>query len=382
MLKCFFLIVRRNIGMLVMYTAIFIGIAGGISNAVQQTGHTDFEDAQIPLTVIDRDGSELSRGLEDYLYARQKAVPLKDDAEELQEALYRRATEYILYIPKGFGDALATGEDPPALESVKVPDSYEAAYADEQVKGYLNTLRAYLAAGFTPADAFSATTADLGVEVDTALSSGETQAVSGILYFFQYLCYGLGMVMIFGLAPVLLSLGKREVAARLNASPLPLRKRNAQLAAGAFILAVACYAVFILIACIRYGGELFTVGSLYCLLNGAAFLVFSVALGLLLGVLSKNTNMISALSNVIVLGMCFLGGVYIPSYLLAPATQTVAKFLPTYWYIEAVNAAATLTSPTAEALRSIWTGIGMQLVFALAVFSVMLVISRQKQKVA
>lgn len=378
--KTFFAIVRRNLGMVIMYGCIFLAISAMLSVVMPGQTTPQFEDTKVPVTVIDRDQSVLSTALTEYLYERQKPAPLADDDTAMQDALYRRNTEYILFLPQGFGDALLQG-DLPLLDTVQVPGSYSAAYVDSQLQGYLNTLRAYLAAGYAPQDAATHTHDDLQAQVSVTLSQGAVKSVPSVYYFFQFLCYGLSMVMIFGMSPVLLAFNRKEISVRLNASALPLRRRNLELGRASLTFAGIAFAVFLLAALVMYRAQMLSIGIALCILNGLAFLVFSTALALLVGMVSKNSNMISAIANVVVLAMCFLGGVYVPVTLLSPGMQSAARLIPTFWYIQAVDGALEYAA-AGTSLSAVWQGIGMQLLFALALFSASVLISRQKQRIA
>lgn len=379
--KCFFAIVRRNLGMMIMYAVIFIGITVIVTSVVPQETKTNFEDTRLSVTVIDRDGSAASEDLAQWLYQRQDPVPLEDDEEILQDALYRRTTQYILYIPEGYGASLSSGDVLP-LEAKVVPGSYQTSYIDEQLKACVGAVQAYIYAGFSPEAAFAAAADDTDIQTQTQLTQAQISELPDMYYYFLYLCYGLGMVMMFGLAPTLLAIGRQDVLARTNASALPLRRKNLQLGLGAGLLAVACFVLFALVALIMYPDQLLSISGAVCLLNALVFVLFSTALGLLVGQVAKNGNMISAIANVVIMGMCFLGGIFVQTDLLSSSMQTVAKFLPTYWYAQVARAAVGFDGAADIVMRPVLEGIGMQLLFTLALVSVALVVSRKKQQIA
>lgn len=379
--KTFFAMVRRNMGMMVMYTCIFVGMTSIISNVSANATAATFQDVKTPVTVVDRDGSRLSAAITDYLYSRQEAMPLEDEGTVLQDALYRRVTSYILFIPAGYEADFLRG-DAPALEAAQVPDSYSGAYVDGQLQGYLQTVRAYTDAGLMLETALATAGEDAAAGVSVALTQAEVKRAPAVANFFQYMCYGLVMAMMFGLAPVLMAFNTKELAARMNASALPLRRRNTQVALGALVLAVLCYAFYIAIGFVLYRDAMLGAGALLCVLNGFVFLLFSTALGLLVGMVSKNGNMISAIGNVVGMALCFLGGVFVPGDLLGGAMRTVTKFLPTYWYMQVVNTAAGAAELGAQAMQSVWEGMGIQLVFAAAILAVALVVSKTRQRTA
>ena len=116
------------------------------------------------------------------------------------------------------------------------------------------------------------------------------------------------------------------------------------------------------------------------MLNAFVFLVVSVALAFLIGQVSKTSGMISAIANAVVLGMCFLGGVYVPIEFMGTTMGTVAKFFPTYWYVQSVQSAANHTT-MASSTAPIFEGMGLQLIFAAALMCVALVVAKQKQRI-
>lgn len=378
--KCFFSIVRSNIGMILMYVVITLSISGILANVAPQQQATAYAQTRLAVTVVDRDGSEASQALEDFLYARQKPCPLEDDETVLQDALYRRATWYVLYIPKGYGAALRRGESP-ALQAAQVPGSYQGAYIETQVGAFAGALQTYLAAGFEAQEALLAATQDASRETEATLAFGASTGMSPMYYYFLYLCYGLGMVMLFSLAVSLQAMGKQGVLARTNVSALPLRKKNTQTALAAAVMALVCFGFFVAVAIILYRQELFTTGGMLCLLNALVFLLFSTALALLVGQLAKNRMVISAVANVVIMGMCFLGGIYVSPDLFGAGMQTVSKFMPSYWYGNVVRAAATGNFTSANTWQAMGEGFAMQVPFILALVAVALVVSRKKQHI-
>lgn len=372
--KCFFIIVRRNLRMLILYAAMFVAISLIISFSAGTQPTENFQDTRTPVTVIDRDNSSLSAALQEFVYDGQIPVSLPDDKVALQDALYSRKTEFILFIPAGFEASVQAGEVP-ILKYTSVPGSYAAAYLQQQISGYSNVLRTYLAGGIDFATAQELTLQSVAKEVPVTLQQKTVSSTPFVFYYYQYLCYGLSMVMIFGLSPIMISFGKKEVAARIHASALPLRRQSLEMGLGALVLALASLLVFFLASLVLYQKEALLPGVPLSLLNAACFLFFVTALALLIGQVSTNGGMVSALANVSVLGMCFLGGVYVPYEMLGKGVQTVAKFLPSYWYVTVVDIAA-----NGGQMATAFKAMGIQLLFGVAIFSLSLVISRTKQQ--
>ena len=97
--KCYMKILRQNIGLVIMYLAIFFSVAIVMQFAAGKSEDSLFETASIDLGVVNEDGGTLAQGLVDYLSGIHHVVLMDNDPEQLQENLFYRNVEYILQIP-------------------------------------------------------------------------------------------------------------------------------------------------------------------------------------------------------------------------------------------------------------------------------------------
>jgi ABC-2 type transport system permease protein len=119
-------------------------------------------------------------------------------------------------------------------------------------------------------------------------------------------------------------------------------------------------------------------GLLVCI-NALAFTIAALSISYLVGLLIKNRNAQSAAANVLSLGLCFTSGVFVPQELLSEKALTIASFNPVYWYVKANNTIGSLSNFSFNNLSSVLTYILIELGFAIAIFSVVLVIGKQKR---
>lgn len=119
--------------------------------------------------------------------------------------------------------------------------------------------------------------------------------------------------------------------------------------------------------------------GLWLWLNGLVFTIAVLSISYLVGLLTKNRNAQSAIANVVSLGFSFLSGAFVPQELLSDKVLTIASFNPTYWYVKANNAIGKLSNFNFDNLSSILIYMLIELGFAIAIFSVALVISKQKR---
>ena len=122
------------------------------------------------------------------------------------------------------------------------------------------------------------------------------------------------------------------------------------------IFTVVCWAMLIGLSFLLYGETLLSFGGLPMLLaNTFAFALVSQSIGFLVSSFVKSFTVLSAISNVLSLGLCFISGVFVPQAIMSPGVLTAASFLPVYWYVKANNAIGSLAAFTSETTNPIWT---------------------------
>lgn len=380
--NAFMKIARKRLPSSLMYFCIYAVIAFAMGATYQNNMNTGFQSKSLKLCIIDEDGTTASESLTAYLDSLHELVELENDPAVLQDNLYYRYISYVLTIPAGFEEKLAAGETEGLLINVKVPGSTTGVFIDQQIDRYLQTLQLYLAGGYTLVDAIAATDETLAaitpVESLTFQDENNDERKE-VFYFYRYFPYIYIVLLFSGLASIVVTLQKKEISNRTTCSPLPLTKRNAQLALGCIVYSLAIWLGFFLLGVAAYGKGMFTENALYCLLNSFVFLLIAAGLTLFLSTFSPSYNALTAASNIIGLGMSFLCGVFVEQSMLSESVLRVGRFLPAYWYIKANDM---LSGLVAEQFTpsAYWTAIGIQLLFAVAIFAATLVASKLRRQ--
>ena len=100
---------------------------------------------------------------------------------------------------------------------------------------------------------------------------------------------------------------------------------------------------------------------------------------MIIGNLANNSDALNGVVNVLSLGMCFLGGAFVPLEEMSTGVKKAGQFLPVYWY-ETVN--DLLGGYRLDIVREqVTQGIGIQFLFAAAFVCVTLVIAKKRSTV-
>ena len=187
------------------------------------------------------------------------------------------------------------------------------------------------------------------------------------------------LLLFVGLAPIIVIENSHGIKERTLCSSLPVTKRNLILAAACSIYGLLTWLLFMGMGVILYGKVIFEPVSLLGMLNSFVYLLFAVAMTLLISLFAPNNNTLNMLANIIGLSLSFLCGVFVPQNMLSDQVLSVGRFLPAYWYIKANNLLGGFASEPFD--QTVYLKcIGIQLLFAAAVFAVTLALSMYRRK--
>ncbi len=360
-------------------TLIFLGIFLLILNFTDVGGGAQsFSTSKMSLTVYDHDNTDASKRLYEHLKKNNEIVEIEDDKDKIIDALYITSTNYVIDIKEGYAERLAKGETDGLFTTRYLHDSYTNKLADSTLDNYVGTVKAYLAGGMELDKALDAAEEALDIKTDVTMETfSDDSPAAKSASFFNYMPYALLSIIVSVLCPVLIAMNKKEVGFRTKCSSIKLSSVSAQTVAASGIF-VAIIWVFLMILGVGKNGGMFTGNMWYAVLNSVAFTLVCVAVALLFSELGIDDNAQAFATQVLGLGMAFLCGMFVPQEMLSSGVLAAARFLPAYWYVRANDMVCGMSTETFK-LSTVLTCIGIQLLFAAAIFAVSLIVKRQKK---
>ncbi len=393
--KTFMKIALKNCPSAMLFFVIFMVVCIISASQGETSEQEIYKDEEIRFTVFNRDESKLGDAVKEYLSQKNEYVDVEDNDEDIRLSLYYRSVYYILVIPEGFEEAIANGRDMEFM-NYKVTDSAQGYYMDMEVESYMQTLKSYVAAGYDISDAVEKTQETLLENVEVNLladiqdkeTSGNTTTVGSfdsrpsIYYFYQYVPYVFLAIVITALGPIIITFGKKDVRMRINVSAQSFKSYSVQMFLGVVTFGLAIMALFNILAVILYGSTL-SFASLMCyLILTLSFLMVCLGITYFGGFIFSNSSTMGSFANVVSLGMSFIGGVFVPLELLGDTMKNIARFTPTYWYIQANNAIIGVEKFSDINMNEFVKCCGIQLLFAAAFFCVGLAVLKQRRSEA
>ena len=373
-LKVFGKLVRSNFTSVIVFVVITIIMISGRMMGLKDTN--TFERKHYDIAVTNNDNSEVSDRLVEFLGERNNIKTFASEAV-IEEALYNEMAVAYVVIPEGFGESFLNGGD---LEIATTIDEEMpvGTYVTNDIDSYLGSIKAYMDKGLTFEEASSRAMTIINDETGiTVLSKASTTESSRPAQAFISIPFGIGALIIGALTPAIVVFGRKEVNARTTVAPIPSSKFSLYITMGCIIFSLISSIIGIAIGVFYGKVNLFTHMGLLLSLNVTAFTI-SIALMLpLLAQFATSKTSQSVLMNVIGLSMCFLGGVFVPLSVMSPSVKRAGAFLPTYWYVTAVNKIVAGASFT-----DILPNLGLQLLFGIAILGIGLLVKQMKDRKA
>lgn len=377
--KGYLLMIKKNLGMILLYFGIFAVLAMISANDSASGVEEGFTGQKMKMLVVDDDKSDLSEIVTKYLKEHHQVTFSDYNKKALYEQLYYQKTDLVLYIPKGMGENV--GKNKNLIELTWSPGSYGGIYVEQQINQLLGSILEYQSVGYSLTEAYEKISS--APEAEVLVMKGNEEAGEGSQFsdFFGYVPYlfiaGLGT----GIATVIFSFRKKQLKMRMMASSVSLMRQNAESVLAVFITGFVMYLATLLMALVRYKTELLQTPYLpYYLLNLFLDLLLALALAFVIGMLVKKMSAITMCVTSLSLALAFLGGVFVKLEFLSPKMLIIAKFIPVYWY-EVVNELLKNSSGVRGSVKTqIWQAYGMQLLFVVAIFAAGLVIAKRQQQ--
>ena len=374
--KGYMKIIGQNRMLILLYVAIFFGCTLLFQSTAGKS-ETSYQAEKLNIGIVDEDGGSLAESLTEYLGNLHHLIPIENDVSEIQEKLYYREVDYVVRIPKNFYKKCIEGDE--KLSVTKIPDTYSGSYVDQQINSFLNNARTYQASGFTETESASALEKTQSVNV-TFSNDEKSIEDAPYVYYFRYMPYLFLALFGFVMGNILIVFQNPNLKKRMAASPVSGRRQSLEGILCLSLAGLTLWIFVIVIGILFYGRDFYTSENfVYYLLNSASMLFVDIALAYLMGIIAPNRDALTGITNIISLGMCFLGGVFVPLEFMGSHVKAVSHFLPVYWYEKANDLLANFAHMTVSAREQFFKAVIIQLVFVGAFICLTLVIEKYKR---
>ncbi len=364
-------ILNKLKGMLILYTFMLVMIT-----FINQTSNneTSFLESKPSIAIVNEDDSLITNDFIDYM---DKHCIIKNLApKNIDDALFYRSINMVVYIPKDFGENLlsnnvtleykASGDEASSYTKmliekyIKTVLIYKDYYSDEELINHVNNLLKL----------------DANVEVKTKL---ETSKLERMTRYFNFLNYALLAGSVYCISMILASIKEEKVKKRTIISSFDYKKYDRIVLGTLSIVIFGIWLLYMLLSIILFKNTIFTSNGLAYILNSFVFTIASLCIGYLIGNITQNKNAIAGIINVVALGSSFLCGCFVPVEYMPDYALKIAHIFPTYYYVSNNEIIKTIETFNPTLIKSLLKNGFVIVLFSLLFILLTNYISKKKQ---
>ena len=375
--NAFFKVVKKYIGVIILYTVMLISF-GSINYATNNENMT-FSNRLPDILIINNDEEVgLTKNLINYLKENANVLDIENDEEKINDAIFYREVNYVIYIPKNYRvDTL--NKLNPTLD-IKSANDYDSAYTSMLLTRYLNVQNTYLKYTNNENELINSINNNLSYKTNIEITSKlDTSKLTKISRFFNFASYSIMAVIIYIICLVISSFNKDVVKKRTIISSMNYKKYNKYILLSSFIYSSIIWFLYVILSFIIIGSSMFSLRGLIYILNTFIFSFVALTLALLISNLIKSKGAISGIVNVIALGQAFLCGAFIPSEFLGENIIKYSKILPAYWYNNSNDLLSTIEVINMVNLKPILINMMVLVIFAIIFIVINNIVSKRRQ---
>lgn len=376
-------ILNKNKGIVILYSVLLIVF--GSLNMKTSDNSTNFVASKPDILIVNEDkGEKLTQNLISYISDNANITDIDDNEAARDDALFYRNVNYIIYIPKDFSKDLLNGDNPEV--DIKSTGDYQAYYAQLMLERYIKTAKNYInianeASGDVDVkDIISSIDKTLDKQTEIKVTSQvDTDKLSGITFYFNFMNYGLLAGAIFAICMILTSFNEEKIRRRTIISSMNIRRHNNLLLTGNVLFAIVLWAVYTVAGFVMCGikKDIMNYALLY-VLNSFIFTLCAVTIAFMLANIIHNKNALNGIINVIALGTSFLCGAFVPMQWLPDSVIKIAHILPSYWYIKTNELIADIEKWNIDSLKPLFINMGILIAFSVLFIIIANILSVRK----
>ncbi len=378
--KTFLKVLNKNKFIVILYTVILITFGG--FNLETNENSMGFVSSKPDIYIVNEDENEgITQNLIAYLTENSNVVEIENKEDKINDALFYRDVNYIVYIPKNFRNDFLSKKNP-TIE-IKSTGDYQASLAEMLLSRYLNVAKTYIEFMNDEEKIIENINKTLGNKIDIEVSSSlDVDSLTKATTYFNFASYSLLAGCVYVICLILSSFKEEKIAKRTIISSINYRKFNRELLLSNGLFAILLWIFYILLSILLLGKIMFTTQGFIYMGNALLFTLCALTFAFFLGNLIHNKNAINGIVNVVALGSSFLCGAFVPMEWLPSFVLKIAHLLPSYYYISSNELLTSIEVFDYKNVVPILVNMGMLVLFILLFIVLTNVVSKKKRRIA
>ena len=365
---------------IIMYT-VFLVLFGGL-NLKSSDNSMNFVAQKPDVLIINNDKEKgITKDLNSYLEKNTNIKEIENTAEKIDDAVFYREINYVVYIPKNFREDYLDDKNPKV--EIKSTGDYQASLADMLLDKYMGLAQKYKLVYDDEVTIINKINETLDVETDISITTKlDTNKLSKATFFFNFTNYSILAGCVYVICLILSSFKEEKVKKRTIISSINYKKYNRKLLLSTSVFSFILAIIYIILGIILNGKIMFSIHGLLYIVNILIFTVCVLSIAFLIGNLIDNKNAINGIINVVALGTSFLCGAFVPIEWLPDSVLKMAHFLPSYYFIKTNELIKSLEIINIENLKPLIINSIIIILFTILFIIITTIVTKKKRKFA
>ena len=377
--KTFLKILNKNKFIIILYT-MFLIFFGGFN--MQTSEHnTNFVASKPDIMIVNYDEEKgITKDLIKYIEENSNVVDLKNNEDAINDALFYRDVNYVIYIPKNYNKDFMDGKNPEI--EIKSTGDYQSSFAEMLLSRYIKVANIYQKSINSEEELISKINETLSKKSEVEITSKlDTNILLKATFYYNFANYSIMACLIYVICLILASFKDIKIQKRTIISSTNYKTLNRQLLLSNSLFSIILWMIYVVLSFILVGDIMFSIHGIFYLINSFVFTICATTIALFIGNIVSNKNAISGIVNVIALGSSFLCGAFVPMEWLPEGIIKIAHILPSYYYISNNEILKTLEIINFNTIKPILLNVIIILSFSIIFIILTNIVSKRKQKI-
>lgn len=377
--KTFLKILNKNKFIIILYT-LFLIFFGGFNMQTSES-NINFVASKPDIMIVNYDEEKgITKDLIKYIEENSNVVDLKNNEDAINDALFYRDVNYVVYIPKNYNKDFMDGKNPEI--EIKSTGDYQSSFAEMLLSRYIKVANIYQKSINSEEELINKINETLSKKSEVKITSKlDTNILSKATFYYNFANYSIMACLVYVVCLILASFKDIKIQKRTIISSTNYKTLNRKILLSNSLFSIILWMIYVVLSFILVGDIMFSIHGIFYLINSFVFTICATTIALFIGNIVSNKNAISGIVNVISLGSSFLCGAFVPMEWLPDGVIKIAHILPSYYYISNNEVLKTLELINLNTIKPILLNIIIVLSFSIMFIILTNIVSKRKQKI-
>ncbi len=342
----------------------------GVSNMKTSEKSMNFIASKPDVLIVNYDKDEgITKDFIKYITDNSNIVDIKTDEEKINDALFYRDVNYVIYIPENYSKDFMEGKNV-ELE-IKSTGDYQASLEEMLVSRYIKVAKIYQKNITNEDELVRKINETLSEQVQTEIISKlDTNAISNATFYYNFASYSILACLLLVISLILSSFNDQKIKKRIIVSSTKYKKHNKILLISNCCYSFILWLLYVVISFFILGDVMTKIQGIIYIINSLVLTICATTIAFFIGNLISSKGAINGIVNVVALGSSFTCGVFVPMRWLPDSVLKMAHLLPTYYYVSTNEALKTIEQFNIQTLKPLL--INMAIILCFAIFFILL----------